>query len=143
MAESFALNSLKLGSFVQSEKLDNRVVGLVSTNAVTLDATGWQARLTAWKQQGWEIVQTEWHHGRFTPSNPAKSEFNIVLHVKHPEQQRRLSVHGAIQVTWQPEKQGRYWLPDEIDATGLRASERRGKTLYMAGPGTGSPCASA
>ena len=134
VAESFALNSLKLGSLVQSEKLDNGVVGLVSTNAVTLDATGWQARLAAWKQQGWEIVQTEWHHGRFTPSNPAKSEFNIVLHVKHPDQQRRLSVHGAIQVTWHPEKQGRYWLPDEIDATGLRASERRGKTLYMAGP---------
>jgi hypothetical protein len=98
-----------------------------------LEPGDWREFLTGFQQVGWELVQSEWHHTRFVPSEsgPKQSEFEIVLHAQNSEEQRRAIVQGTIRVVWKGEQDSHgHWLVGEIDASALEFWERRGPPAF-------------
>lgn len=82
--------------------------------------------------KGFRLEQSEWHHARFErqTNGPARSQFNVTLHVAGPEQ-RRIVFKGKIDVTWQPstdpEREPRV---ADIHISQLDSLERSGKPAF-------------
>lgn len=131
---AFPFSKLTLGVAGTTEELDH---GITQWNNATdtreLAPGDWQELLHGYRQNGWKLVQSEWHHTRFAPSEtgPKQSEFGIVLHAQNSAEQRRVIVQGTIQVTWQDEQDSQgHWLAGEIDASALELLERRGPPAF-------------
>lgn len=53
----------------------------------TVDGAGWRAYVERYSAEGWKLVQSDWHHGRFVPGGGgvlARSEIDFNLHAIHP-----------------------------------------------------------
>jgi len=127
-------SKLTLGAAEAVEKLDHGITRWGSaTGSRDLGPDGWREFLAEYQQGGWELVQSEWHHSRFVPSESgsAQSEFGVVLHVQNPADSRRAIVHGTIHVTWSGERDARgNWRAEAIDASRLEVLERKGTPAF-------------
>jgi enediyne biosynthesis protein E4 len=70
--------------------------------AAGLTGDAFRSRLGAWVEAGYELVQSEWHHERFTPpaDGPARSVFAMELHVTNRLHAQRLIVTGELEIEW-------------------------------------------
>ena len=88
----------------------------------------WAELLQGLASRGYELVQSEWHHARFSPESagsPARSIVNVVLHVTEGTPNQRLVVEGEVAVVWSGLRDARSNpIPESIDATGLRLLRR-------------------
>ena len=65
----------------------------------------WQQQLKDWAAQGYQLVESEWHQEVFEPahnSQPARSEFKVLAHVKRGEE--RLILRGRLEIQWSDQK---------------------------------------
>ena len=70
-----------------------------------LSRKDWQQQLKDWAAQGYRLVETEWHQEVFEPahnSQPARSEFKVLAHVKRGEE--RLILRGRLEIQWSDQK---------------------------------------
>ncbi len=90
----------------------------------------WAELLQGLASRGYELVQSEWHHARFSPASSgraASSIVNIVLHVTEGSPNQRLTVEGEVAIVWSGLRDTRgNPIPESIDATRLRLSRRDG-----------------
>jgi len=88
----------------------------------------WTEQLEELAGRGYELVQSEWHHARFSPprsGDAARSIVNVVLHVTEETANQRLVVEGELAVVWSERRDARgNPIPESIDATGLRLLRR-------------------
>ncbi|MDH3285726.1 MAG: VCBS repeat-containing protein, partial [Acidobacteriota bacterium] len=94
--------------------------------------------------QGYELVQSEWHHLRFTPSaagedgtpSPATSTITMKLHLALRDGSHRAILRGELDIVWADEadERGRP-VVREIDARRLRLLDRKGPAAFDALPG--------
>jgi hypothetical protein len=94
----------------------------------------WAALLDELANQGYRLVQTDWHHARFSPpdgASPARSRISLNLHLEDPARDRRLAVEGELDVEWSGRRdaEGRP-IAARIDATGLRMLVRSGPPAF-------------
>jgi hypothetical protein len=131
---AFPFFKLTLGAGRTSESLD---LGIThwgdASNTRDLEPGDWRKLLADFQQGGWELIQSEWHHSRFVPSEsgPTQSEFGIVLHAQNSAEQRRAIIAGTIRVEWSAEQDSHgHWLVGAIDASALEIWERRGLPAF-------------
>lgn len=105
---------LDLGSGVRRA----RQVGLEAT----LEPAGWLERLNAWEAAGYVIEATEWHHARFEPGPPARSDVKAELHLRKGEQ--RFVLRGLVKVTW------RKRIPREVEFADVELIRRDAGAVF-------------
>jgi hypothetical protein len=132
---SVDFDSLQLGSSRRLETLDHGIrVSALDASPRTLNLRQWSNLLKRLSAGGMRLVQSEWHHARFTPSRDgeaARSQVAMVLHLTHEADDRRMIVDGLLDVVWSDRRDARgNPLPATIDATGLRMLERTGPPAF-------------
>ncbi len=100
----------------------------------TLAPREWARLLDELASEGYRLVQSDWHHARFTPpkdTSPARSQISVNLHVVDAARDRRIAVDGELGVEWSGRRdaEGRP-LAAKIDATRLRMLSRSGPTAF-------------
>jgi hypothetical protein len=98
-----------------------------------LDPEGWQSLLAQFRQAGFEIVQTEWHHAEFYPADPSavRSTVNMTAHVLNRSTEKRYIIKAALRVDWEPRSSTNDLpRPRTIDATALKIIERQGEPAF-------------
>ena len=78
-----------------------------------LTADQFREKMSRFRQQGFQLVESEWHHSQFQPDNAQgpRSRFNFVLHVRRPPtnslsdsqpgiKELRAIVRGTLVVDW-------------------------------------------
>ncbi len=100
----------------------------------TLAPPDWAALLERLEREGYHLVQSEWHHARFTPAtgtSPARSQVSIVLHVLDGARERRIAIDGELAVEWSGNRDERgNPIAAKIDATALRMLTRSGPAPF-------------
>lgn len=102
-----------------------------TTRIVTRD--DWPAQVTWFQNQGYRIVQTEWHHAKFDISDDsvAKSTISMAIYAEHPRTESRHVVSGDLSIVWQPRLPGNGLpVPASIDATNLKLYSRTGPPVF-------------
>ncbi len=98
----------------------------------TLDRGGWLEMLLRLKSRGFRLEQSEWRHIEFTPAGaaPARSRFQVELHLSNESQQIRSVVRFELRITWanrEPANKPRAELLEVLNPTIL---ERAGAPLF-------------
>ncbi len=130
----FPVDELVLG---EPKQIEAHRLGITVTTYAgpgrTLDPGQRRAWLATLKQQGFQIVSTEWHHKKFdAPAGaPARSTFGMTLYVQLPARQQRYLVSGDLEIEWNANvtEDGKY-VPKIIDAISLTISERPGPPVF-------------
>jgi hypothetical protein len=68
-----------------------------------LASDAWRGQLEAWAAAGWQVLQLEFRHVRFTPAvsgTPARSEFLFGAHLVHALRPDRVALSGTLLVDW-------------------------------------------
>jgi hypothetical protein len=126
--------TLTIGTPRRVDEIDHGIsrldFGEPRRNLAPLD---WSGLLQGLADGGYELVQSEWHHARFSPASagaPARSIVNVVLHVT--AENRRLIVEGEVAIVWSGLRNRRgNPIPESIDATRLRLLRRDGAPAFQ------------
>ncbi len=133
--EKFKVDEVRLGSPVGTEIHRHgillRTFGGPGRSLNAVERRTWLATL---RQQGFQIVSTEWHHKKFEPAaagGGAHSTFGMTLYVGQPARQQRFLITGDLHIEWHTtvNAEGTFD-PRIIDATGLTMAEREGPPVF-------------
>ena len=128
-----------------SEKTDWGItVSRFSDDQRTITAAEWPGFLDDFQKQGYEIIETEWHHQKFEPSagsQPARSIVSTLIHINHAPSNRRFIIRGDLAIEWATKPRSersatsnatRYIAarPASIDARDLRIIWRAGDPAF-------------
>ncbi|MCA9172766.1 MAG: hypothetical protein KDB23_34135, partial [Planctomycetales bacterium] len=84
------LNSITIGVPAAAQDIvwDARAATL-DQSPQSLDVAAWKQLLNGFRNDGFRIVQTEWHHAKFDPpgDGPARSIVTMAIYGEHPERQ--------------------------------------------------------
>ena len=134
VVQEFPFEQLFLG---KPQEAQSRDLGITVTQYAgrekTLDQTNWRILLSQFRQAGFEIVQTEWHHAKFYPAdaNAVRSTVNMTAHVRNATTDKRYIIKAALRVEWEPRTSSEYSPRIQtIDATGLKIIERTGESAF-------------
>jgi hypothetical protein len=95
------------------------------TGGETLDREAWLAFMADFGKDGWTLVQSDWHHGRFVPANgstPARSEIDFNLHAIEPRTRTVAMVEALAEVEWVK--------PLRVVVTSLKVKRRSAKGAF-------------
>ncbi|MBW2421856.1 MAG: CRTAC1 family protein [Deltaproteobacteria bacterium] len=100
----------------------------------TLRRDDWARLVEGLTKTGYRLVQSEWHHARFTPptdDSPARSQVAVVLHLTGDSDARRIIIKGELAVVWSDRRDDRgNPIPALIDATALHMMTRSGPAPF-------------
>ena len=97
-------------------------------------AAQWQALLRRWIDEGYRLVQSEWHHERFDTSGPrAVSDVHAILHIARLQPETRAIVDLRIRIEWGANGTGEASLvmPQQIDIETLTILRRDGRPGFV------------
>ena len=87
----------------------------------TLSHSRWQERLNQWREQGFRLLQSEWHHRDFRDDEiHPRSTFSIELHIANDKEHSRHIVRGLVSVSWPPNLES----PVSLDASNVSILSR-------------------
>lgn len=101
--EEFSLNSFSRGPFFEASPME---LGIrrwqMRDSPQTYSRSAFIDLIQEVRSQGYELVQSEWHHESFEPrsDDPPISRFRFSGHLLNPRNQKRYIVKGAFQVGW-------------------------------------------
>ncbi|MGE0758855.1 MAG: CRTAC1 family protein [Pirellulaceae bacterium] len=97
-----------------------------------LSQADWRGRVEQWQQQGYEIVQTEWHHRRFDLSEDGRAEslVEMEMHVANSGQKIRVILAADLHVHWRPGGEGETAVPESVEVADLRVWRRQGEPPF-------------
>lgn len=91
--------------------------------------------LAGFAQDGWRLVQSEWHHATFDPptaERAARSKVNFVLHAANDGKQQRAIIKGALGVEWRKDQDADgNFVPRVLDAVGVEMLARSGPPAFV------------
>lgn len=94
------------------------------------------------QEQGFEIVQTEWHHQAFDQGTKesSKSLISMTLHVRKAGTTERFIVNGKLKVLWDPAHETETLpVPLSLDLTDLTVYTRQGPAVFKEITGAEGP----
>jgi hypothetical protein len=132
---SVPFDELRVGSPRTSEEIELGIERqLFGPPERRLDPAAWRKLLDELAAAGYRLVQSDWHHARFTPAkdgSPARSQVSVNLHVLDAGRERRIAVEGELAVEWSGRRDAKgNPIPAKIDATGLRMLVRSGPVAF-------------
>lgn len=133
---SVEFEDLRVGVPHLAERLDHGIERLeFGSPTRQLVSRQWADLLEDLARDGYELVQSEWHHARFVPprdGTPARSSVSVVLHAFNPSSQQRVIVDGELAIGWSgAENALGHPIPKSIDATRLRVLRRSGDRAFQ------------
>jgi len=132
---SIGFDTLTIGTLQRVEMLDHGIAVFEPRPPhTTLTHDDWGKLVERLSKAGYRLIQSEWHHVRFTPPGddaPAQSQIEIALHLIRGVDTRRIIVEGELAVDWSDrvDEHGNV-LPAGIDATALRVFTRPGPAPF-------------
>jgi hypothetical protein len=132
---SIDFESMTIGAPVQTQALDHGIaVFEYRPPHTTLTHGDWVEFVERLSNAGYRLVQSEWHHTRFTPpsdDSPARSQVAITLHLIRRSADQRIIIEGELAVVWSNRRDERdNPIPARIDATALRMLTRSGPIAF-------------
>ena len=131
----FAFNTLVVGTSPVSEELDWEIQRMrFSGSDREIPSAEWPAWVSQFEKAGYEIVETEFHHSSFEPSDDeTSSNVSFVIHADHKQNNRRYIVRGNLRITWQAELDATsgQFVPDLIHATDILVLAREGDPAFV------------
>ena len=127
--------ALTLGSVAERETLDLGITRVrFGRPDRELTPADWKRVLTRFGDDGYEVVQTEWHHGSFEPAygdRPARSEVSVVIHAARDDPPHRVILNAEIDVRWSTrvDAQG-IPIPDRVSVTALELLDRHAPPAF-------------
>ena len=102
--EALSINSLTCGQFtVAPVRVDVDIErSQMSKPNLVLSGQEFREAIASLRQQGFQLVQSEWHHSQFMPRQndiPAKSRVAFEIHATGPLDERRI-LRGMLSVAW-------------------------------------------
>ncbi|MFT4636747.1 MAG: hypothetical protein ACI8T1_000053 [Verrucomicrobiales bacterium] len=131
--KSLGLSEVKLGTISKPRNLDHGISVVQLAAGKKLEIAAWHAWLDRITAEGYQLVQSEWHHATFSQDakGVAKSTVNIVLHLTQKSTLTRLAIEGPISVTWAHENvKSPVPRAASVDCSGLRLLKRTGKPIF-------------
>ena len=112
-------------------QLDRGISLTTFTRGAVLEKSAWLSWLDQLKAEGYQLVQSEFHHAAFSPAKDgATSSVSIVLHLIQSKTDTRLALEGAVQVKWRPDDGKGIPQPAMVDLSQLRLLQRVGKPAF-------------
>jgi hypothetical protein len=134
--KNFKFDSISIPTAGKPAQLAHGVVANQwQTENKTYTFVEWLKLLDSLKEQGFILVETEWHQPKFEidENKNARSYFNVLLHITRPSKEERYVVKGEIKVDWNSEKdQNGNFLVKNIEAKSLTVLSRTGTPAYAA-----------
>ncbi|MHC4216827.1 MAG: CRTAC1 family protein [Planctomycetota bacterium] len=99
----------------------------------TLDRIRWKSFVAGIREAGFHIVQSEWQHVNFLRDGvgPPRSTFSIGINATNADRTAWYDITGPLEVVWSDGKDERgNFIPETIDATGLRVRWRTGPSFF-------------
>jgi len=132
---SIDFDTLTIGTLHQIETLDHDIAVFEPRPPhTTLTRDDWAKLVEQLSNAGYRLVQSEWHHARFSPPNhdsPAQSQIEISLHLIEGVDARRIVIEGELAVVWSDRRDDRgNPIPAGIEATALRMLTRSGPAPF-------------
>ena len=129
------LEELRIG---QPQKVSDHDWGVVTTDfglpSVRLDKAGFSKLCQEMANQGYRIVQTEWHHSRFEVNDAGLARSTISIRIDAENELppiTRYTITGDILVQWRDMSTTEGLpLPKTIDASNIRIAERSGPAAF-------------
>ncbi|MCA9217546.1 MAG: hypothetical protein KDB27_30970, partial [Planctomycetales bacterium] len=132
--KNFAFNDFVVGTEASSETLDWEIQKTRFDGPhQTISFEQWPSWVSKFEQAGYEIVETEFHHSQFEPSElGATSKVSFLIHAKREDKNERFIVRGNLKVKWQsqPDATTGRFVPDTIDATDVFVMSRAGDPAF-------------
>jgi enediyne biosynthesis protein E4 len=131
---SFKFDQLFVGELARSESLDHNIKlkhFAPPTNKFTRDA--FHQALQNFKDAGYRIAQTEWHHSRFEPATkttPAKSVVSFAIDTINDKLNERTSITGKLAIQWQQKTGNHAPVAATIKALDVRVQSRIGEPAF-------------
>ncbi len=113
--------------------LDDITVSRLDGPKKALTPERWEDWLLRQKSDGYELVQSEWHHAAFDTSDPdqPKSRLNVEFHVENTRMDQRLIIRGELKIAWSDQRTDNgHHVPKTIDATGMSILSRIGRPHF-------------
>jgi hypothetical protein len=99
-----------------------------------VDVGLYRTLLKRFRENGWEIQQTEWHHAEFEPPSdgvPARSTVSMSIHAFNGSESRRAILNGKLHVEWSTAKdQHGLPVPAVIRVAQLKLIDRVGEPIF-------------
>lgn len=127
------IESFDLPAIREIEKLDHGIERILLKSRQQAQSTRWADWLRAKRDEGFLLVQSEWHHQKFEmgADGRARSEVTVALHMKHKTQSLRLTIDGAVGVVWLKDRDSEGLpVPASIDVSGLQIHRRVGPLAF-------------
>ena len=130
----FELDEIVIGQPGQAQSvLGGILTCTLKDHPKRLNRSQWREVVSQIKAQGFQVVQTEWHHERFgTDSSGHRiSTVNLSIHATNRDGTVRYQIEGPIQVRWaDPNENSGRIVAASIDTTGLAMKWRRGAPVF-------------
>ena len=93
----------------------------------TVSEAEWGAIIDGWKQSGWRLAQSEWHHRSFVPrpDDARRSVVSAELHLRHTTGKRAM-MRANLTVHWTPKPRGLLHRATRVEVRDLQVLERKG-----------------
>ncbi len=100
----FPFEDLTLGTPAEPTRYDHMIDAFRCANGtMTFDPVQWKSWLSAWKDSGLRIIQSEWHHSRFEPDQETpRSVVSFVLDLVNTPERTYYNIKGKLVVHWKP-----------------------------------------
>ncbi|MBK1879227.1 CRTAC1 family protein [Pelagicoccus mobilis] len=128
--EAFDFDQLLLPNFEhkQSYKEGIKSYKPVQGSDAPLSKTEFQSLIQSYRDRGFQIEQSEWHHARFdAPQDGSRNSlFTFALHAQGPSpQKQRYILRGKLKVAWRSEATNGIYQPDTISIEDMDILTRR------------------
>jgi hypothetical protein len=132
---TFEFGELKLGNPGEWVVLDHDIhVNKLGPASKILTKEQWVQWITQMAANGFELMQSEWHHKQFEKrvSGAARSVVSATLHVENKKLNTRFILDGKLNITWQANRNSKgYYSPKTIEIGEMEILYRTGAPLFQ------------
>ncbi len=132
--EQFRFGEIELWEVSETKSLEFGITeSIAGTEGERVDHTGWLLWIKAYRNKGYRLVESEWHHGSFERDarGIAQSKVSFTLHLTHEDSESRFVMKGTLGVVWKNAKnEGAMIEPALINASDFTLLGRTGPPAF-------------
>lgn len=123
-------DSIRIGTLGEAVQIGwDAVQQTLDQQPQVMDSKRWNEFANAFREAGYEIEQTEWHHAKFLwdADEGGRSTIRMALYVRHPQRETRHVIGGNLRIRWHPVQEAELPVMRDLDATELQVFTRQGQ----------------
>ncbi len=130
----FRFTQLRLAKFSKTELLDLGIRrNQFSGEGREINHSQWLSLIKEAIQGGYRLIQSEWHHSEFYPSNGAEAAHSLVkfvLHIAREEPVHRVIIRGDLEVEWKESPDVEIPIPHSISVSRMEILDRQEPVIF-------------